>query len=248
VAEFVLDIRRVFGNCLRYNSEAANPLRVVAREMLISAEALMIYFLKPGGEQSLPYPPLLHCWRKVVDALDHLLTLTTSDGHLIAHYFLHPPSYYFGGTYPSDYLEKISTPMDLGTITSKLIEGSYSSVEDLIRDVQLIPTNCSVYYKDKDGPERGNTLIMIDQAQKVGQGLLGKIQPLLNMARSIPRLDNLVDIKKPPQTILHRVLKELRATSFTDKFTKVRCIHDIFRIITGWSIVLKPYPVAYIVI
>jgi len=221
VAEFAMDIRRIFANCLRYNSEAANPLRAVAREMMTSAEALMIYFLKFGGEQVIPYPPLLSCWTKVVDALDQLLTVTTSDGHLIAHYFLHPPSsYFFRGTYPMDYLEKIPTPMDLGTVTSKLMEGAYQTLDDLIRDIELIHSNCSLYYKDKEGPDRENTLI-IGQALKVGQILVGKIQPLKTLERSAPGSKNLVDIKKPPQTILKRVLQDLRATSFTDKFTKV---------------------------
>ena len=194
--------------------------------MLISAETLMVFFLKFGGQHVFPYPPLLYCWRKIIDTLDHTLALTTTDGHLTAHYFLHPPSYYFGGTYPLDYSEKISTPMDLGTITSKLIEGSYQTLDVLIRDVQLIPTNCSLYYKDKDVPERE---IMMSQSQKVGQYLLGKIQPLFNLDRPVPGPKYLVDVKKPPHSILNRILKELRATSFTDKFTKVGAIHEIFR-------------------
>jgi len=224
VADFVLDIRRVFANCLRYNAEAANPLRIVAREMLISAEALMIYFLQVGGAHVLPYSPLLSCWKMVVDGLDHLLTLTTSEGHLLAHYFLHPPSYYFGGIYPTDYLIKVSTPMDVGTITTKLIEGTYQALDDITRDIELIHSNCSSYYKGNDGPERENTVSMISQALKVGQILLAKIQPLHTSDRTAPGSKNLIDVQKPPNSILHRVLKELRATSFTDKFTKVSLV------------------------
>ena len=56
-----------------------------------------------------------------------------------------------------DYLDKVSSPMDFGTIMSRLQEGEkagwkkchYLKTEDVLRDVQLVFDNCFAY---NDGP------------------------------------------------------------------------------------------------
>lgn len=56
-----------------------------------------------------------------------------------------------------DYLDKVSTPMDFGTIMSRLQEGEkagwkkchYLKTENVLRDVQLVFDNCFAY---NDGP------------------------------------------------------------------------------------------------
>ena len=127
VAHFVLDLRRIFGNCFRYNTSIKDRLRPVAGELLQTAEDLMVTFLvrgqKPGGNMNGElYPPILYCWELCIKVLNTLFNLTNpDDGQATALYFLHPVSFYFGGQLPPDYLSMVKKPMDFGTITSKYV-------------------------------------------------------------------------------------------------------------------------------
>ncbi|KAK8106257.1 hypothetical protein PG999_009616 [Apiospora kogelbergensis] len=49
-----------------------------------------------------------------------------------------------------DYLEKVTKPMDLGTIKDKMDRGQYKNDEDFVSDVRQIFTNCFTYWTDKD--------------------------------------------------------------------------------------------------
>ena len=44
-----------------------------------------------------------------------------------------------------DYPTLIKKPMDLGTVNTKLNDGQYLYVEDMIDDIQLIWDNCKTY-------------------------------------------------------------------------------------------------------
>ena len=48
--------------------------------------------------------------------------------------------------YP-DYFDLISVPMDLRTIKSKVKCSSYNGLDDFVRDMQLIFSNCLKYHK-----------------------------------------------------------------------------------------------------
>ena len=127
VAQFVLDIRRIFANCLRFNTSMKDQLRPVAVDLQATAEDLMTTFLVRG--QKLPtgnpadlYPPLLYCWSFCIKVLNTLFNLTNPvDGQPTVLYFLHPVTMYCGGQYPPDYLNLVKRPMDFGTITSKYV-------------------------------------------------------------------------------------------------------------------------------
>ena len=56
VQDFVLDLRRIFGNCLRFHTTQQDTVRPVALSMLLTAEQLMAHHL---GNQV--QPPLLYC-------------------------------------------------------------------------------------------------------------------------------------------------------------------------------------------
>lgn len=43
------------------------------------------------------------------------------------------------------YYEEIKKPMDFGTMTSKLNEGKYTTMEDFAKDVELIFNNCRTF-------------------------------------------------------------------------------------------------------
>jgi len=122
VAQFVLDLRRIFANCLRFNTSMKDRLRPLAAELLATAEDLSVTFLITG--QKLPasdvYPPLLYCWSFCIKVLNTLFNLTNPcDQQPTVLYFLHPVTMYCGGQYPPDYLTLVKKPMDFGTITSK---------------------------------------------------------------------------------------------------------------------------------
>lgn len=47
-----------------------------------------------------------------------------------------------------DYPVIIKKPMDLGTVKKNLTNNSYETVEDCLKDIDLIWTNCKTYNKD----------------------------------------------------------------------------------------------------
>ena len=47
-----------------------------------------------------------------------------------------------------DYPEVIKTPMDFGTIKSKLAKNSYKNPKDFLSDVELVFNNCIIYNGD----------------------------------------------------------------------------------------------------
>ncbi|KAK8042707.1 hypothetical protein PG994_013190 [Apiospora phragmitis] len=49
-----------------------------------------------------------------------------------------------------DYLDKVTKPMDLGTIKDKMDRGQYKGDQEFVSDVRQIFTNCFTYWTDKD--------------------------------------------------------------------------------------------------
>jgi len=134
---------------------------------------------------------------------------------------LHPVSFFFGGQFPADYLEKIKTPMDFGTVVSKLLTGEYQSVGIFAQDCRLVCENCKKYYADK-----AEGSIFIEQANR----LMGVI---VEEVRSIVRSDQQrgllpaspptpTRIPVPPKELLRSILKDLRNTSYTSRINKVK--------------------------
>lgn len=220
--EFVLDLRRVFGNCLRYNTSIKDSFRPLGMDMLMTAEQLMAHFI---GEAEPTYLPLLYCWRLCVGILDALLNVTNPvDGHQTAHYFLHPVSFFFGGVFPSDYLDKITKPMDFGTVTSNLLEGTYQTVREFSNDCRLVVENCMTYYSDKvDGK------VFTDQAGRlhalINQQLVAleryDVSEKAKEARAQATSWSNVRLEKPPPDVLLGMLVELRTMQYVDRLTKL---------------------------
>ena len=220
VTEFIRDVRRTFGNCLRYNTSVKDGFRPVAMEMQNTSEELLSYFLS-----HVPYSRLLYCWKLCVSVLDAILNLTNpSDGHQTAHYFLHPVSFYCGGNFPPDYLQKVQRPMDFGTVTSNLMEGVYTTVPAFCADCKLVLQNCYTYY---DGNEAGH--LFVDQARRLEALMMQQLDALMRYdasprgARAAALADSAVPRPpRPPQDLLLAILQDLRGLTYTDKFTKVR--------------------------
>ncbi len=228
VSEFVLDARRIFANALRYNTVPKDKVRAAAMQVLEDLEGVISFFLVKRSDNSQNHPthvyyqPLLYCWRKCIEKLDVVLSLKNPTDNLqTAFYFLHPVSFFFGGQFPADYLEKIKTPMDFGTVVSKLLTGEYQSVGIFAQDCRLVCENCKKYYADK-----AEGSIFIEQANR----LMGVI---VEEVRSIVRSDQQrgllpaspptpTRIPVPPKELLRSILKDLRNTSYTSRINKVK--------------------------
>jgi hypothetical protein len=49
-----------------------------------------------------------------------------------------------------DYFEKVTKPMDLGTMKVKMDAGEYANEEEFLSDMNQIFTNCYTYWSKKD--------------------------------------------------------------------------------------------------
>jgi len=229
-SEFVKDIRRIFANCLRYNTDSSNTcntFRPVAREMIGAAEDIMDVFIAQR-ESEVVYPKLLYCWKSCLQFLDDLLSLKNADnGYATAHYFLHPVSFYFDDEFPREYLEKVKTPMDFGTITSKLFEGNYCTVDEFIDDCRLVHTNCNTYHSAKNDEE---AVAFKSQADTLNKFMSPRLDKLIKSDRSLAGIDARKEFAssnhnakglKAPMEFYKSMMQELRASTYKDKFTKI---------------------------
>lgn len=234
VAQFVLDLRRIFANCLRFNTSMKDRLRPLAVELLSTGEDLIATFVIRG--QKLPssspsdiYPQLLYCWSFCIKVLNTLFNLTNpADGQPTVLYFLHPVTMYCGGQYPPDYLNLVKRPMDFGTITSNLLEGVYQSVDEFATDCRLVIENTKIFY---GGREDG--LVFIEQAEELSRVLKQQLDAFNRFLSSSPGLQLKAKaaakvspsapplFPKPPGAVMIGVLEDLRALSYTDKATKI---------------------------
>ena len=226
IASFVLDLRRIFANCLRYNTSIKDSLRPIAVEVLLASEEYMNVFLAKPEHPIQVYPPMLFCWKLCLSVLDTLYNLTNpQDGQPTALYFLHPVSFYCGGQFPPDYLEKVSHPMDFGNVTAQLIEGQYTTLDQFAQDCLLVIDNCNTYYGGRE-----DSKIFTDQANRLKEVLTQQLDALSRYLKSSAgdaqkkAAQSVVvnsSLPKPPIPLLQSTLDELRALKYTDKATKI---------------------------
>ena len=224
VTQFVQDLRSIFGNCLRFNSLANDSFRPVAKTMAETSEDLMHLFIQQMSTQQL-YTKLLYCWKTCLQILDQALALKNpDDGYPTAHYFLHPVMFYFGGSLPPEYSEKVKTPIDFGTITSKLFEGTYQTVAAFVADCRLVTTNCKAFYAGKN-----DGVMFVGQATRLEQFLSQPIDALVRYDASQQGIEARRAAQNPPLMVLSKIpknsmvsmLQMLRNTPYTDRLTKV---------------------------
>ena len=235
VAAFVWDLRRIFGNCLRYNTtNGKDSLRPIAVETLEAVDQLCTFFLAKPEHQQNPmgttpalFPPLLFCWKLCVNVIDTLYNLTNpEDRNPTAYYFMHPVSFFFGGTLPADYLHKAPKPMDFGTVTSQLMEGQYTTLDQFENDCKLVISNCMAYYGEK-----ADSKVFCAQATRLNLVLQQQLDALNRYVKSSTGLSAQKSAKlgistatllpKPPIPLLLNILAELRDQKYTDKATKI---------------------------
>ena len=224
VSEFASDLRHIFGNCLLFNALAGDSFRPVAQSMANTSEDLMHLLIQQHSAKPI-YPKLLYCWKMCLQIIDKALELKNlDDGYPTIHYFLHPVSFFFGGGFPPEYFEKVQTPMDFGTITSKLMDGTYQSVDSFVLDCRLVTTNCKAFYMGK--PEGA---VFVGQAMRLEEFLSQHIEVIGrydssqqgSVAKSSVPNPPVVDLVKPRKDFLTSLIAFLRDLTYTDSTTKV---------------------------
>jgi len=114
--------------------------------------------------------------------------------------------------------------MDLGTVTSKLVEGTYQSVGAFVADCRLVCENCNAYYKG-----RHDGAVFTEQAERLQAAMAQQLGALVrydqstegNKSRSASMLYPPAVISKPSGDFLNGILRDLRASSYTDRGTKL---------------------------
>jgi hypothetical protein len=227
VAAFALDLRRIFGNSIQYNTAIVkDSLRPIATEAYETAEQLLTFFVAKPEIPQPAYAPLLFCWKLCLSVIDTLYNLTNpGDGNPTAYYFMFPVSYYCGGTLPAGYLDKCPKPIDFGSITGKLLEGQYSSVDQFESDCKLVIQNCLTFYG-----EHPEDKVFCDQALRLDQVLQQQLVSLdrylkSSVGQAAQKSAQLVistsTLPKPPIPLLLSILAEMRDLQYTDKSTKI---------------------------
>lgn len=110
--------------------------------------------------------------------------------------------------------------MDFGTITHNLVTGRYSSVMKFASDCKQVVDNCRTFYA---GNEEGAALC--EQANRLLTCIMKHLTPLLEAEKknrsSTFTPKQAMTIKRPKKEFLKEVMRELRATTYTDKTVKI---------------------------
>lgn len=145
--EFALDMRRVFGNFMRFNfTKNERAMRSSIKDILLRFEKLW-YELQLECENdpkmrnhyfSTPLPQLQMC-------LSAFEEVYKEEG---AANFVYPMDYWLAHDPATlaNYKKVVTKPMYMGTIVSKAIEGEYTCIADIENDFDLMISNVERYY------------------------------------------------------------------------------------------------------
>ena len=156
-----------------------------------------------------------------------LILVLTKERHYslqTSHYFLHPVSFFCGGSFPPEYLSRIKRPMDFGTVTSLLIEGHYQDISAFASDCRLVIGNCLTYYSDRE-----DGALVVDQAKRLGALMSQQLEALVRYDQSPSGAQARIaaatwlnaGLDRPSESWLLSILEGLRETQYTDRQTKV---------------------------
>ena len=135
---------------------------------------------------------------------------------------MHPVSFFWGGEFPPEYKDTVKTPMDLGTVTSNLLEGSYHSVNSFVSDCKLISENCKNFYKGRDDGEMfTKQATILEKFVSVQCGSLTRYDQSSDGSNAKKAPITPRKLLKPPKDFLLSIVEGLRKTVYTDRYTKV---------------------------
>jgi hypothetical protein len=145
--EFAVLMRRIFANALRYNYRLRGPEAADTKAIRAHAKNILFQF---ESEWKSTYPTIKRALPELKECLvviDDLMKVSSADPGSVAaaDSFIDPIPKYYGGQHPDKYLDIVKKPMDIGTVISNLVEGSYTNVEEMRRDMLLVFSNCEAY-------------------------------------------------------------------------------------------------------
>ncbi len=131
-------------------------------------------------------------------------------------------SFFWGGEFPPEYKDIVKTPMDLGTVTSNLLEGSYQSVNSFVCDCKLISENCKNFYKGRDDGELfTKQATILEKFVSVQCGSLARYDQSSEGSNAKKAPITPRKLLRPPKDFLLSIVEGLRKTVYTDRYTKV---------------------------
>ncbi len=203
--EFARDARRIFSNAIRYNSyldKSSTALRKTFISLLYKFEARWLDWNKKNFPRDLiapPSKPLKLCLSAVETALATLTTNTNLPKDIkvsVVSSFIDPVHIQLGPQALQDYLQKVGSPVDMGTIIEKLVGGAYDSTEPFLADVQRVADNCRVYWEGRE-QEGGN--IYIADAQAMVDKIRAVVTTNPQRYNDMPVLPPVVDVPLSPE-------------------------------------------------
>ena len=154
LADFSADFHLIISNCKTYNAEHSPVF-----QMALALEAEFSKLIKSAAKR----------WQDEAKRI-----ITSLKKETASSIFLEPVDWKSLGL--TDYLKIIKTPMDLGTVASKLSADEYRSIDAFLDDIYLIWSNCMTY--NADGSEVFNlALSMKNETDKLKAELLLPPQP-----------------------------------------------------------------------
>lgn len=170
--EFARDVRRVCANFLRYNCHGqAIKSRKDITKILQKFESLWLALSEEPGNKDIYFQPACSYYNEVIKAMEAVYKLPSASNFPNSQAvwgFIDPVEKYFIGNLDAlqKYKQIVKVPTDMGTIMSKIIENVYNNIEEIIRDVKLISSNCEQYWatQTQDGVD---SQIYIQDANKI---------------------------------------------------------------------------------
>lgn len=112
-----------------------------------------------------------------------------------------------------DYLEKVSTPMDLSTIKEQLLSGNYDEPKDLNKDLKLIFQNSKLYNTDKRSPIYAMTLRLQSLAADKIKSILNNYKQKQAMESNKSRSNRLTNGKGRKRKVEHNSSAEAQPST-----------------------------------
>lgn len=183
-SDFARNMRRVFGNCLRYNyMPDQRSLRQDVKKMLTKFEQEWEANFS-GVSKKTPF--MRECLLAVEDVLK-LPTKGAQKGVLLCQNFMNPVQFYFEGQLPDRYADIVKHPMDFGTVISRIVEADYvqEDLADLRANVDLISSNCERYWTAvSQGPLPPYHAVLLEEAKILRDTFSRSLDKLIGKAQA----------------------------------------------------------------
>ena len=195
--EFAKDVRRVYGNFVRYNFHSIGITSKLRKEMVANLHKFESFWTTLAGQENSGKSqyafskPFLYL-KQFMQCMESIFKLPSSSGNNLefaVQWFIDPIRKYFMDEVAyGEYLAIVGGyTMDLGSVISKVVEGDYTSVTEIYDDFHLIVSNCEKYWTkmaEKNGGEGITTVeaVYINDAKNVHKTFKDAFEVAINKA------------------------------------------------------------------